>query len=436
MSIFKEYDIRGIYPTEINEEFAYKFGQAAALYFKTKITVSKDVRLSSPSLTESLIKGITDAGCDVIDAGLCSTPMTAFISKDFNCVAVTASHNPKEYNGFKVLRKGVIDVSLSSGLLDIKDLMDKESKAEKKGNVVKQDFSKEYITHVLKFADIKKRLKVVVDTGNSAQGIIIKKIFEQLNCNLVPLFFEPDGNFPNRSPDPSKPESLKTLQETVIKEKADLGVAFDGDGDRTIFIDNSGIIVPSEAILLFLAKKLMKKGETLICPINCSKSVDEYVENVIKGKVIRTKIGRTNVADAMRENNGIVGGEVSGHFFFKDNFFKDSGDITLISVISQLSAENELFSEIVKEFIKYPQEHVNIKVKSMDDIEKALAQLEKEFKGKEINKIDGITVYFDDWWFNARPSKTEPVMRLTIEADNQDILKEKSEQIKKTLEEI
>lgn len=429
---FKEYDIRGIYPTEIDEKFAYDLGKALALYFNDKIAVGQDVRLSSNSLQENLIKGINDAGKEVIDVGVCSSPVMAFISKEFDSVIVTASHNPKEYNGFKILRKGVIDVGLPNGLLKIKELMDKPLETIKKGCMMYKDYTEKYLDYISRFADLQKRLKIVVDAGNGVQGPIIKQLFDEIEADLIPLFFEQDGEFPGRGPNPS---NLSALKDKILQEKADLGLGFDCDGDRIIFVDEQGDIVPSEAIILMLAKKLAKKDDIVIATVNCSRSIEEFAEK--QGfKVIRCPVGRTNVAAEMRKNNAIVGGEVSGHFFFKDFFFKDDATVTMLTVMSQLSKEDKPFSKIVEEFLKYPSERSDIKVSSRDKIEKIFDFFEEKFSKGIIDKMDGLKISFDDWWFNIRASKTEPVLRLTIEADNKTILTEKTQLLTSLIEAV
>jgi len=435
-SIFKSYDIRGIYPTELDENSAYLIGRAFARKAKAKkITVGYDMRLSGPVIKKAFINGIIDEGVNVKDIGMVPVDAVYYMvgkMGDEAGVMITASHNPKEYNGFKMVLKDM-------ALIDSQDLLEEvinmpESLGLEKGEVEVVDIITGYINHVLSFINIDKikPFRVVVDAGNGMAGKIIPLLTESLPVNLVALNFKLDGNFPAHPSNPLLLESQKEIQEAVIKEKADFGVIFDGDTDRLCFVDEKGNFISADITLLLLAKMFLEKepGVSIAYTLNCSKIVPEVIEK-FGGKALATKIGYNNIWSLMRQTKAVLGGELSSHYSFRENGYSDSGFIAFVVLLQTLSTYNQSFSEIVKPFYKYfKSPEINSQVK---DKEAVIEKLKQKYSDGEQNLIDGIRVDYKDWWFLVRPSNTEPLLRLTIEADTQDLLDEKIKELTKII---
>lgn len=431
-SIFKAYDIRGIYPDELNEKDAYEIGRAFAIFSKNKqVIIGYDMRLSSVKLFKSLSKGITTQGVDVINIGQVSTDAFYFASGHLNLpgIMITASHNPSYYNGFKICLAAA-NVIRPVQLLPL--LTKSKSIPSKKGKIIKKDILRHFKKHVLKFINTKKirPLKIVIDAGNGMAGKIVPFIFRGLPCQIKPLYFELDGSFPNHIPNPSKAANTKDLQKMVLREKADLGIAFDGDADRAFFIDEQGKRVNSSLIIALISKKILSKkpNQTIIYSLICSRIVKEIIEKY-KGKAVMERVGHVFIKDKMRKTKAIFGGESSGHYYFRDNYFADSGIIASLIILEALSEENKPFSDIVKEYKKYYSiEETDIK---LNDKQKAkiVKLIEKKYKDGKISYIDGITVEYKDWWFNLRPSNTEPLIRFNLEAVSRELMEEKKREI-------
>ncbi len=445
-SSFHDYDIRGIYPTEIDENFYYHLGKALALYVKKgPIAVGHDTRLSSPSLAKSLIKGITDYGLDVVDIGLISTEMHYFASGRYGFeanVIVSASHNPPEYNGAKIVLKGVVPLSGSFGLGELKELINKEIELPaQKGTVTAQNIFEDWIQHALSFINsqsLNKDLKVVVDAGNGMGGPSWEKMKDVLPLEIIPLYCNPDGNFPHHIPDPLKPENTKDLSVKIKEEQADIGIALDGDADRLFLVDEKGERVSGTITLALLTDYF----------INVKKRKGVYMYNVIVGKIVkdiieqggctphRTRVGHSFIKADMKKMSGVLAGEHSGHYYFGDNFNAESSLIAGLIVLEALSYYKKPLSEILKKYRIYASSgEINFKVA---DRQEAVSKLKERFgqEAVDTDDLDGYTFWFNDYWFNVRLSKTEPLLRLNMEADSKDILQEKLQNVVSFIESI
>ncbi len=440
--IFKAYDIRGIYPDQLNEEVSYKIGKAFAQYLQPKnVAVGRDMRLSSDVLWKSLSQGIIESGCDVIDLGLCSTDGSYFAVGRFGYdsgIMITASHNPPQYNGMKMCTKEAVPLSGEVGLDKIKNLVLKDNFQKKKikpeGKITKKDITQEYTQHVLSFIDPKKvkPFKIVIDAGNGIAGKTIPQVFSQLPCEVIPMFFELDGSFPHHLPSPIEPENIRPLQERVLEEKADLGAAFDGDADRMFLVDQNAKRVGGDMVTALVAKNLLKKekGATILYNLICSKTVPQVIKEG-SGIPKRTRVGHALIKPLMKKYDAVFGGEHSGHFYFKKNWFADSGLIALLICLELLSQEDKPLSFLIESIDKYYRSgEINFRV---EDIPRKLKEIEKYFSDAKIDHLDGLTVEYRDWWFNLRPSNTEPLLRLNLEAEEKKLLKEKKEKLVKLI---
>lgn len=442
-SAFHDYDIRGIYPTEINEEFYYHLGKALALYFKKgPIAVGYDARNSSPSLFKSLVQGITDYGVDVVDLGMISTEIHNFASGKYNFSAniiVTASHNPPEYNGAKILKHGVKALHGSWGLPEIKQLINQDQpKVQNLGSVTKQDIFEDWLNHCLTFVDLKKlkKLKVVVDAGNGMGGPSWQKIAGRLPIEIVPMYLDPDGDFPHHIPDPLKDENTKDLVDKVKEINADLAVALDGDADRVFFIDETGRKVAGTITTALISDYLLQtqKGYYLYNAI-CGRIVPETITKN-GGKPVRTRVGHSFIKAKMQELSAVFCGEHSGHFFFGNNYGAESSLIASLIMLELLSVSNQSMSSLVAKYDRYPVSgEINFKVNSVEQVQQAIRD-HYQSQAQSIDDLDGVSVWFKDYWFNVRGSKTEPLLRLNLEADNQPLLQTKVAEVIKFIESL
>ncbi len=433
--VFKAYDIRGIYPDEVNEEIMRSVGRAFVAFLREdKIVVGRDMRLSSPALSGAFIDGALQQGADVVDVGLCSTDMLYFASGVLNLPGVmfTASHNPKEYNGAKFCRRLARPISIDTGLGQIRDmtLKGKFPKPSRRGSRLEEPMLERYVEHVLGFIDIGsiRPLKVVVDAGNGMAGMIVPAIFEKLPCELVGYCFELDGSFPHHQPNPIDPENIKLLSAWVKENNADLGMAFDGDADRVFLVDDHGEPISGSLTNAILINRILEKnpGEKVIYNAINSWTVPETIE--AKGGIpIRERVGHSFIKQTMLQTGAIFAGEHSGHYYFRDNYNADSGLIAAVMVLEIISVEGKPLSEILKPFKKYfASGEINSRV---DNIPAKLAEIEERYSDGKIDHIDGITVSYEDWWFNVRPSNTEPLIRLNVEAKAKELLDEKVKEL-------
>lgn len=440
--IFHQYDIRGIYPTELNEDTYYIIGRALADYFKVdKIAVGHDCRLSSPSLFTALTSGIIDQGVNVVNLGLISTEINYFASGKYGFpanVIISASHNPPEYNGLKIVTKGAIPLHGDYGLPQIRQLAEKNQfpTSQTKGKMEIIDILDDWIYHTLKFIDPGKLkpLKVVIDAGNGMGGISWERLMGKLPLQIIPMYFEPDGHFPHHPADPLKSENVEDLKSEIIKQKADLGFAIDGDADRIFVLDERGRQLSGTLTSAMLAEYLLAKNGQ--APILYNAVCGKILPEIIKthgGIPIRVKVGHSFIKERMRAENALFAGEHSGHFYFRDNFYADSATIAGLIFLEYFSGQTKPLSAVVSTYDKYLSSgEINFRLQKPGGVKLShswgdiASHLGKRFKdATSIDQIDGLSVWYADWWFNLRPSNTEPLVRLNLEADTKELLDEK-----------
>ena len=441
---FGAYDIRGIYPKTINQELAYRVGRVfPELFNAKKVAVGHDVRLSSPTINDALIRGLTESGCDVYDVGQCGTEMIYFTvgSKELDGgVMVTASHNPQQYNGLKCVKKGAQPISPKTGLFDIRDAVADESRdwshQKATGNIFRIDIMQDYIKCILSYVDIKnlKPLKVVINTGNGAAGPIINELEKYLPFEIVKVFNDPDGYFPNGVPNPLRQDNRAVTSRAVIVNHADFGVAFDGDFDRCFLFDEKGGFIEGYYLVGFLAQNflLKHKGAAIVYDPRAVWNTVDIVESM-GGRPIVCRSGHSYVKEVMRRENAIYGGEMSSHHYFRDFYYCDSGMIPWLMIAELLCMSDKTLSQLMKDRQnKYPVSgELNTKVASMDISKQIMKKIAEIYgKAREVLTIDGIGVDFDDWRFNLRSSETEPYIRLNVETrGDAKLLKQKTEEL-------
>ncbi len=418
--IFKAYDVRGTVPDQLDEEAARRIGAAFARFADSpRIAVGRDCRDSSPSLAAALIAGITSQGVDVDDLGLITTDMVYYAagSLDQPGAMITASHNPKGYNGIKLCLAGAAPVGVDSGLVEIKQwAAEGLDPAEMEGAVTELDVLAGYVSHLLSIVDGDKigELKVIADGGNGVAGVAVPSVFAQIPAVLTGLYLEPDGSFPNHHPDPLRPENLVDLEAKMRSQHCDLGVAFDGDADRAFFIDDQLQPLPGSTVTAIVATWFLAKhpGERIVHNLICSKAVPEAVR-AAGGEPVRTRVGHSYIKQVMKETGAIFGGEHSGHYYFRDNYRADSGILTMLVLLQVLAEGGRPLSELRLEYEPYAQSgEINFDV---EDKEAAIGAIAAAFSG-EMDRLDGLTIDLGDRWLNVRPSNTEPVLRLNVEA--------------------
>jgi phosphomannomutase len=421
-AIFKAYDIRGVYPDEIDEGLARKIGNAFAHFTGAQqVIVGHDMRPSSEPLTAAFIEGATLAGADVTDIGLCSTDVVYFAAGKLDAPGAmfTASHNPAQYNGIKLCRAGAAPVGEQTGLTQIKQMVAAgvTSRGEVAGRVEHVDLLEAFGDHVRSFVDVSalKPLVVVADTANGMGGLVVPKVFEGLPFSLTVLYGDLDGTFPNHPADPIQLENLKDLQRAVLDVGADVGLAFDGDADRVFLVDDAGQPVSGSTTTAIVAAGILDRhpGETVVHNLICSRAVPEVIREH-GGVPVRTRVGHSYIKQVMAETGAIFGGEHSAHYYFRDNWRADSGSIAALLVLEQLSRADVPLSELRKPFERYAQSgEINSRV---DDPAAVIERVAGVYSALEQDRLDGLTVNAGDWWFNLRPSNTEPLLRLNLEA--------------------
>jgi phosphomannomutase len=430
--IIKAYDIRGLVKDEITPDFSFSLGIAFAKFLEYErepatIVIGEDMRPSSPLLADAFSDGVISQGMDVIRIGLASTDMLYFASGKLNLPGImfTASHNPAKYNGMKLCKSGARPIGKETGLDKIRQLIEQGVPISNRpiGSTRNQDLLNEYVNYLLSLfpdkAFEKRRLKVVIDAGNGMAGFTAPAVMERLNIDLIPMYFELDGNFPNHEANPIEAKNLKDLQKRVKKEKADIGLAFDGDADRCFLINEKGELVNPSALTSLIAVNQLKSkpGSTIIYNLISSKAVSEVIaEN--GGVGVRSRVGHSYIKSLMAESGAIFGGEHSGHFYFSNFWRADSGMLAALYALTELMATKNTLSELLKPFNRYVASgEINSKVKNVD---KSIELIRKAYCDKYlVDELDGLTITADSWWFNLRPSNTEPLLRLNVEADTE-----------------
>ena len=437
---FHKYDIRGIYPSEISEELVYKIAKAIVKKFSLKkIVVGNDHRVSSPALFEHFAKGATEMGCDVLSIGNTATPILYHVcvrEKYDIGVMITASHNPKEYNGLKICTKDSQLVTFEKGLKDIKELVDEDDfhNSDKNGKLEERDVLGEYSKFISgTFKKLKRKYKVVIDTGNGVAGPIVRSILEKIeSIEVIELYFELDGNYPNHEANPLKEENLEDLSKKIVEEKADFGFAFDGDGDRCILLDENGDVVNTDILLCVIATEESKKnpGTTFYYDLRFSKIVKEHIE-ALGCKAIMSEVGNAVYKEKLFYEGGLVAAELSGHVMFSENDCLDDGFYLMAKIFNYVDDFERKVSEIVRPYkIYFQSPEINTKVKNADDV---LTEIKDKYSKYELTEIDGATISSEKWWFNIRKSNTEPVIRMRVEAESKELLDEKINELDRLL---
>lgn len=444
MSAFKQYDFRGVYGRDFTLDDVYKFGFFLPQLLKTdKVLVGRDMRVSTPDMFQALAQGITDAGADVFDMGLTTTPMVYYFTAKhrFNAsVMITASHNPKEHNGLKVSRKDALPVGLDTGLGDLQQMMREKTVVPQtqKGKIVDYPVIKEYLAYQQQYHYDISNLKIVMDCSNGMSSILVKDIF---GTQPVYMYDELDGTFPHHEANPLDPVNVVDLQKKVLAEKADVGVIFDGDADRVMFVDEKGSFIPPDLMIavlgLFFIKEKDVKGKAIV-DIRTSKSVTEFIEKLGR-EVCIWRVGRAFAALKLREIDGAFGGEFAGHYYFRDFFYSDSAMIAsqvILHIISEMKKQGVSLSQLIAQIATYANTgEINFKIENKVG---AMNALREHFCAAEeclkFMDFDGFRIEFADWWFNVRPSNTEPYLRLLMEAKSQSMLDAKLSEAKKILE--
>jgi len=442
-AVFKAYDVRGLYPAELDEDGAYRIGRAYVEHFEPRtIAVGRDMRTSSPSMAKAAIEGAADGGADVLDIGLVGTEMVYFAVGELGLeggICVTASHNPGEYTGMKIVRRGALPVGGDSGLEDVRrralaDFAPAEGRRGRRGAVRDEDVWPGFVEKVLSFVDIDaiRPLRVVVDAANGMAGVMLPPVLERLpQLDVVRCFFEPDGTFPNHEPNPLLPENREFVVRRTTEEKADLGVAFDGDADRCFFVDDTGDFVPGDFVTALLAEAVLERepGAKVIYDVRASRAVPQTIERA-GGVPLVNRVGHAFIKQRMRKDGAAFAGEVSAHYYFRDFSQADSGVVPFLLMLELLSRRDKPLSHLLAPFRErfFLTGEINTPVA---DVPLKLQELKERYaaEGGQVSHLDGVSIDFDEWHFNVRPSNTEPLLRLNLEAFSRELMEEKRDEV-------
>jgi phosphomannomutase len=436
--IFKAYDIRGIYPTELNEEVGYAIGRAFASFLEVEtVIVGRDMRLSGPQMFDAVTRGLMDQGADVINIGMVSTDQYYYACATLGHAGmmVTASHNPKDYSGFKMVRKMPQLLSGDKGIQDLRRIVENDAYTTptRKGGMTVVDLSEDFVVIVLTLIDVEALLplKVVADTGNGMVGPMLKRVYERLpSVELIGMYFEPDGSLPNHGLDPLQPENRAELQARVPAEGADVGYAFDGDGDRFFTIDDRGEFVSGDFMTALMGSYLLEKypDSKILYDVRASWAVPDMIKSA-GGTPLIERVGHAFIKARMAQEDAIFAGEVSGHYYFKDFFFADSGIVPSLIILEMLSKKKAKLSELLAplEAEYFISGEINTRISG--DPKDKIRELVETFEDGTVERLDGVSVTFYDWHFNVRPSNTEPLLRLNLEAKSKALMEEKRDQV-------
>jgi len=440
-AIFKAYDVRGLYPSEINEDAARLIARGFVSYLGAKrIAVSRDMRLSSPAIARAFIEGATEQGADVVDYGMMGTDMMYFaVARDGldGGVQITASHNPGEYNGIKMVRREAFPLSGEAGINDIRDMLAAgklPASAARRGSVTTMNVIDDYVKHVMSFIDpsIIKPFNVVLDAGSGMAGVIAPRLFDGLPCRVTKLCFDVDGSFPNHEANPLIEENRRDIVERVMRDKADIGIAWDGDADRCFFIDGDGEFIAGDFVTALLGEAALLKhpGAKIVYDVRASYAVKDTAAR-LGGTALMNRVGHAFFKQRMREEGAIFGGEVTGHYYFRDYFYADNGFIPALLILELMSRKGQTLSELLaplraKYFISG---EINTRLNDMGLIPGKLDALEAKYADGNIYRMDGVSVEFPDWHFNVRSSNTEPMLRLNLEATSQTLMEQKRDEV-------
>jgi len=437
-SVFKAYDVRGIYPSQLDEEGAYAIGRAYVEQFEPRrIAVGRDMRLSGPAMQAAAMEGAADAGAEVLDVGLIGTEMLYFAVGELGLdggITVTASHNPKEYTGMKIVRRGALPVGGDSGLLDVRDraLAVRRTDGGSAARISAVDIWPAYVDRVMSFVDVSeiRPLRVVVDAANGMAGAMLPPVLERLPIDAVRCFFDPDGSFPNHEPNPLLPENREFIVAKTLEEGADLGVAFDGDADRCFFVDDTGEFVPGDFVTALFAEAVLARepGAKIIYDVRASWAVPETIE-AAGGVPLVNRVGHAFIKARMRKDDAAFGGEVSGHYYFRDFSQADTGVVPFLLMLELVSRKGVALSEILRPFRGryFITGELNTPVA---DVALKLQELKERYAPEgRVSHLDGISVDADDWHFNVRPSNTEPLLRLNLEARTVELMERKRDEV-------
>jgi phosphomannomutase len=440
-SIFKAYDVRGLYPSEVNEDAARQIGRGFVAYLKAKrIAVSRDMRVSSPSVAAAFIDGARQQGADVVDYGMLATDMMYFaVARDGHDggAQITASHNPKQYNGIKLVRREAFPLSGEEGLGDIRDMIVNQTipaAAGRSGSLTQMDVLDDYVKHVLSFIDTRiiKPFNVVLDAGSGMGGLVAPKLFDRLPCRTTKLCFDIDGTFPNHEANPLIEENRRDIVERVVRDHADIGIAWDGDADRCFFIDGTGEFIAGDFVTALLAEAFLLKnpGAKVVYDVRASYAVKDMVAKY-GGTALMNRVGHAFFKKRMREEGAIFGGEVTGHYYFRDNFYADNGFIPAMLMLELMSHKGQTLHELVaplrqKYFISG---EINTKMPDMHVVQEKVDALAARYADAKVYSMDGTSVEYPDWHFNVRASNTEPLIRLNLEATTQQKMEQKRDEV-------
>jgi len=431
-AIFKSYDVRCIYPDQFNDDLAYKIGRCFIPLLQAKnVAVGRDMRESGDHLFEAFARGASEAGGNVLDVGRVSTDALYFTVGKYQLdggVMITASHNPANYNGMKFTRSEAQAISLDTGLAQIRDQIASDNlppPAAAKGQITRREILDEFASHCLSFIEPAKvkPFKIAIDAGNGMAGETVPHVFKHLPCEVVPLYFELNGSFPNHPASPIEPENMVDLQAAVRKHGCDLGAAFDGDADRMFIVDEKGDLIDGSTVTALVALNTLKRhpGSKILYNLICSRSVPELIK-ANGGIPIRSQVGHSLIKQTMREEDVIFGGEHSGHFYFRDNWYADSGMIALMQCLELFSETDKPVSEFITPIdTRFRSGEINTQVK---DVQGKMREIEEFYKGAQIDHLDGVTISYPEWWLNVRPSNTEPLLRLNVEGDTRALMEQ------------